>query len=462
MSGIDYSTLKSIVNLCDMPCAIMSVEKKADGTCGEIRMAATNSKFSMTGEDVEGLTYDAKLPKDPKFEDILFKAAWENEHYHAYIDTSRLYGYWTEDIIIPMNNGGDDKIGYCQFMYNLSKEMESGKYSMISPDIASFVIRTCINLRKDDDFYATMATVTKDIREFTDSFAASIMTVSKDMYQFEVVSESVRNNLKNLHDVFADIPYEVVESWEELISETNCIIIRNEQDMKDFESKAPEWVQTLRDNDVRSLILAPFIHQNMIIGYLYITNFDVSHLSRLKDTIEMVSFFLASEVAHHIFIDKLKTLSSLDIRTGVQNRNAMNSKVDELALELRISKTPFSVAFCNLNTLRTVNIQQGHDAGNNLLSDAGRILRDVFKDDFIFRSSGDEFAIISTNSSKDGFDAKIKELKEKANDPEWVYFTVGYYTDMTEGNLHAAMRFANEYEQEFKEDFYYNNPDMLK
>ena len=462
MSGIDYATLKNIVNMCNMPSAILSVEKNEDGSCGTILMAATNEKFSMTGENVEGKSYDLKIPKDPKFEDVLFKAAWNNEHYHAYVDTTRLYGYWTEDIVIPINNNGDPNIGYCQFIYNLSKEMDSGKYSIIAPDIASFVIRTCINLRKNDDFYTTMNLVTKEIREFTNSFAASIITISRDFYQFEVVSECVRNNLVNIHDIFANIPYEIVESWEDLVSGTDCIIIRNEQDMNDMEKKAPEWVDTLRKNDVKSICLAPFIHQNMVIGYLYITNFDINTLSRVKDTIEMVAFFLASEVAHHIFIDKLRSLSSLDIRTGVQNRNAMNTKVDELAMELKISPTPYSVAFCNLATLKTININQGHDAGNNLLRDAGKILRDVFKDDFIYRSAGDEFAVISTNSSEKEFEEKIKTLKEKASDPEWVYFTIGYYTDMTEGNLHTAMRFANEYGQEFKEEFYYTHPEMIR
>ena len=464
MSGISYDNLKMIVNLCNMPSAILSVRKKADGTCGEILMVATNDKFSMTGENVEGQPYDSKIPRDPKFEEILFNAAWKNEHYHAYIDTTRLYGYWTEDIVIPICNNDDPDIGYCQFSYVLSKEMEAGKYAIISPDIASFVIRTCINLRNGDDydFYAAMNTVTSDVREFTDSFAASIMTVSKDMYRFEVISACVRNNSKNLHDVFAEIPYEVVESWEELISGTDCVIIRNERDMKDVEAKAPAWVKTLRDNDVETLCLAPFIYQNMIIGYLYITNFDLAQLSRIKDIIEMVAFFLTSEVAHHIFIEKLKFQSSIDTRTGVQNRNAMNIKVDELAIELKLRPVPFSVAFCNLISLKTVNIQKGHEAGNDLLSDAGKLLKDIFKDDFVYRSSGDEFAIISTNSTKEGFDAKIQKLKENASDPEWLFFTVGYYTDKNDGNLHAAMRFASEYEQEFKEDFHYNYPEMVK
>lgn len=462
MSGIKYEDLKAIVNLCNMPSAILSVKKNSDGSCGEILMVATNSKFSMTGENVEGQPYDSKIPRDPKFEEIMFNAAWKGEHYHAYVDTTRLYGYWTEDIVIPISNDDDPEIGYCQFSYVLSKEMEAGKYSIISPDIASFVIRTCINLRKDDDFYSAMNTVTRDLREFTDSFAASIMTVSKDVYEFEVISANVRNNSKDLHAVFAKIPYEVVESWEELISGTDCIIIRNERDMKEVEAKAPAWVKTLRENDVESLCLAPFIYQNMIIGYLYITNFDVNQLSRFKDTIEMVAFFLTSEVAHHIFIEKLKIQGLTDSRTGVHNRNSMNIKVDELAVELKAKHTPFSVAFCKLTTLKTINIQKGHEAGNDLLSDAGKVLKEIFKEDFVCRSSGDEFAIISLHSTKESFDEKIQLLKQKASDPDWLYITVGYFTDMTDGNLHAALRFASEYEQEFQDDFYYNYPDMVK
>jgi GGDEF domain-containing protein len=462
MADKSYETFKQMVNLCNMPSAVFSVEKKADGTCGEIIMVATNEAFSMTGEDVEGKPYTFKIPKDPKFEEIWFEAAWENKHYHAYVDTTRLYGYWTEDIIIPLAHDEDSNIGYCQFMYNLTQQMDSGKYSIIAPDISSFVIRTCLNLRKEDDFYSAMETVTKDLRDFTDSFAASIMSISRELDCFEIISANVRNSAMDLFELFEKIPYEIVESWEALVSNTDCIIIRNEQDMKAIEAKAPAWVKTLRDNDVENLVLVPFIHQNTIIGYLYITNFDIANLARIKDTVELVSFILASEVAHHLFIDKLKNLSNIDARTGVYNRNAMNLKVDELAVQLRYEPKPFSVAFCYLNTLKTVNANHGHDAGNALLKQAGKILKEVFKDDYVYRSSGDEFAVISTGSTEEEFEAKIDLLKEKASDPEGVYFTIGHYTDKTDGQLHSAMHFANEYEQEFKEEFFYNNPDMVK
>ncbi|MBQ3798546.1 MAG: GGDEF domain-containing protein [Butyrivibrio sp.] len=462
MSENNYSNFKMLVNMCTMPCAVLSVEEKENGTIGDIIMVATNDLFSMTGEDVEGKPYTYKLSKDPKFEAILYNAAFKNEHYSSYIDTTRIYGYWTENIIVPLSHEEGSKTGYCQFMYKLTKEMDSGRYSIIAPDIASFVIRTCLNLRKEEDFYSSMEVVAKDIRDFTDSFATGIITISRDNDDYEVVGGAVRNAALTIVDIFSNIPYEIVESWEWLISDTDCIIIRNEEDLQYLEAKAPEWVKTLRDNKVSSLCLVPFIHQNMIIGYLYISNFDTEHIARFKDTIEMVSFFLSSEVAHHLFIDRLKSLSNVDVRTGVLNRNAMNNKVDELAVSLRYNPKPFSVAFCYLNTLKTINTSKGHDAGNDLLKDAGKILKQVFADDYVYRSSGDEFAVISTKSTEEEFEAKIELLKEKASDPEWVYFTIGYYTDSTEGKLHSAMHYANVYEQEYKEEFYYNNPDMVK
>ena len=462
MSDQNYESFKSLVNMCDMPCAVLSVEKKPDGTCGNIITLAANASFSMTGEDVEGMLYTEKLPKDPKFEAIVFNAAWKKEHYCSYIDTTRIYGYWTQNILIPLHHDEDSNIGYCQFMYNLTKEMDAGKYSIVAPDIASFVIRTCLNLRKEEDFYASMEVVAKDIREFTDSFATGILTITRELDRFEVVSGSVRNNALNISDVFATIPYEVVESWEGLISDTDCIIIRDEEDMKYIEAKAPAWAKTLRDADVTSLCLVPFIHQNTIIGYLYISNFNTEKIARFKDTIELVSFFLSSEAAHHLFIDKLKSLSNIDVRTGVLNRNAMNTKVDELAVQLRYDPKPFSVAFCYLNTLKTINSEQGHDAGNSLLKEAGRIFKEVFDGDYVYRSSGDEFAVISTGSTEEDFKKKVENLKERASDPNGVYFTIGYYTDTSEGQLHSAMHFANEYEQEYKEEFFYNNPDMVK
>ncbi|MCR5671388.1 MAG: GGDEF domain-containing protein [Butyrivibrio sp.] len=471
---MNYYNAKASVNLSPLPCAILAVEKKPDGTCGEITFFAVNEIFerdfyslfpeseSAKDEKIEGLPYYAHMQKEPKFEDLCFRAAWKGEHFNTYIDTTMMYGYWTENITLPICNDEETNIGYCQFMYSLNKEMDTGKFSQVSPDIASFIIKTCLELRNHDDYYSSMDTITRDIREYTDSFATCITTISPDEYKFDVVSECVRNNELCIKELFSKIPYEVVETWEALCGETNCIIIKNETDMDFYDQKAPAWVATLRENDVHSLILVPFVHQNNIIGYLYITNFDISQTERLKETIELITIFLAAETANHMIMEKLEYLSNIDMLTGVYNRNSMNVNVDELSTKLKLNPAPFSVAFCDLNGLKSINDNNGHENGDQLLKDAAKALKDIFADDKIYRAGGDEFTIISVGCTKEEFDEKIKRLRDIASDPDWLYFAIGSYHDDKKGNLRLAMRYADEEMYKDKDKFYEKYPNKRR
>ena len=473
MSDLNYENFKTMVNMYTIPAAVLQVHKNADGTCGDIIMYAINKLIESNykalfsgGEErsVEGQPYYANMPREPKFELICFDAAFKNRKSHTYVDTTMMYGYWTENILLPLGlsqDREDTDVGYCLFMYTLNKEMDAGKYATVSPDIASFVIKTCLTLRNEEDFASSLDTVTKDLREYTNSFATCIMTVTPDLYKFDILSECVRNNELSIKEIFDQIPYEVVETWEGLVGETNDIIIQSEDDMLFYESKAPEWVATLRANKVRSLILVPFIRQNAIIGYLYITNFNTDNLPRLKETIELVAFFLSSEVANHMFMERLEYLSNIDLLTGVYNRNSMNVNVDELSTKLKLHPKPFNVAFCDLNGLKSINDNDGHANGDQLLRDAAGVLKDIFQDDKIFRAGGDEFTIISFSSRLD-FEEKIRILREEASDPDWLYFAIGYYHDAKDGNLRLAMRYADEEMYKDKDKYYEKYPNKRR
>lgn len=474
--NLSYFTIKASVALSPLPCAVFSVEKLPDGSCGEIRFFAVNKAFekdfyslfpessiaSTEKEAIEGSLYTTHMQKEPKFEEICFRAAWNGAHFNTYVDTTRIYGYWTEDIMLPLEHEEGSNIGYCQFMYTLNKELDTNKFAVVSPEISNFAVKTCLELRNHEDFYSSMDKVTKDIREFTDSYATCITTVTPDLYKFEVLSECVRNNEVCIKEIFEHIPYDIVESWESLVSETSSVIIKDEEDMKFYEGKAPDWVKTLREDNVYSLVLAPLIHQNAVIGYLYITNFDTDKLMSVKETIELVSLFLSAEVANHMIMDRLEYLSNIDILTGVFNRNSMNVNVDELSTKLKLNPRPFSVAFCDLNGLKTINDNDGHDNGDKLLKDAAKVLKEVFVGDKIYRAGGDEFTIISLDCTKEEFDKKISNLREKASNPDWLYFAIGSYHDEKKGNLRLAMRYADEAMYKDKDKFYEKYPNKRR
>ena len=482
MNNEQYKKLKEYVSFSPIPSTIMSVEKLEDGSCGVMRFVAINEPFKKsyyemfagTEHDanisyenfettIEGQLYTQHLPKEPNFEAVCFKAAWEGQFISTYVDTTKMYGFWTQDILNPITEKSDDpNISFCQFSYTLNKEMDTGKFSTVSPDIASFVIKSCLELRNEKKFHESINNVIKDLREYTDSYAASIVTLDKDARSFEVVSAAVRDNDKNIQQIFSEFPYEIVESWEMLCQKTNNIIIKDEHDIKVLEKKAPEWIKTLRENDVESLCLVPFIHQGETIGFLYITNFDVSALVRIKETVELRSFFLTAEVANYFFLPKLEYLSNVDILTGVYNRNCMNAHVDELSTKLKLEPQPFSVAFCDLNGLKTINDKDGHSDGDRLLKDAANLLKEIFEDDLIFRAGGDEFTIISLSGTEEEFKKKIDDLKEEACDPDWLCFAVGYYHDESNGNLRLALRYADEAMYKDKDAYYQKHPDKRR
>ncbi len=484
MNKTIYEYFKELVNGFTLPATIFRVERDSDGNCRNITFFVTNEIFKKSfletfrgGYDeetfdneavtkmVEGTSYDDHMPQDPKFVNLVMDAAFNGKHIHTYVDTTKLYGYWTEDILFPAVPVSEEKVpegvSFCLFMYTLNTDMDAGKYSSVSPDISSFVIKACLELRDENDFLSSMNTVVAEIAEYTGAQRAVVMTYVKDDRTFKVVAEKSAEGITTAKDLFSDVPFEIVSSWERLLRDTNCIIITNDFEMEQYEKQAPEWVRTLKENDVHSLCLVPFIHQGTIIGYLYIRNFDTAEVTRIKETIELVSFFLTSEVANHLFLERMEYLSNVDMLTGVFNRNCMNVNVDELSIKLQIDPHPFNVAFCDLNGLKTINDNSGHDLGDKLLVYAADVLKEVFPDDKIYRAGGDEFVIISYSSEK-AFNEKIALLREKASDPEWLYFAIGHYYDDNTGQLRLAMRYADERMYEDKNKFYEKYPDKRR
>ncbi len=199
-----YNLLKQFVNLAPSPCTALAVERKPDGTCGEIRFFAVNDAFKRSFHDlyikttgkepasideldsfIEGQLYTLSISREPKFEEICFRSAWNKEYIHTYVDTTGMYGYWTEDFLIPCDCDHEENISYCYFIYQLNREMDTGKFSAVSPDISSYVIKACLELRNENEFYSSMNVVIKDLREYTDSLNACILTVDSERKTFQ-------------------------------------------------------------------------------------------------------------------------------------------------------------------------------------------------------------------------------------------------------------------------------------
>ncbi len=84
-----------------------------------------------------------------------------------------------------------------------------------------------------------------------------------------------------------------------------------------------------------------------------------------------------------------------DLLTGLNNKRFYVQT--EMLLDSRIGQEPdleFAVILCDVNGLKTVNSMQGRKAGDQIIVEAGRMLRGVFNHSNIYRIGGDEFLIL--------------------------------------------------------------------
>ena len=121
-----------------------------------------------------------------------------------------------------------------------------------------------------------------------------------------------------------------------------------------------------------------------------------------------------------IDITKLKTLendlaikASIDILTGLFNR----AKGLELISELLEEKTHFTIAFCDINSLKAINDGYGHVEGDRIISIvADTIMRFIETEDFAFRYGGDEFIIIFRNTKDKNYEITLEQINASLND----------------------------------------------
>ncbi len=89
-----------------------------------------------------------------------------------------------------------------------------------------------------------------------------------------------------------------------------------------------------------------------------------------------------------------------DDTTGVCNKASYKEKVKELDNSITDKKGNFAVAFFDINGLKKIYVHFGYEAGDKLLFECAKILKDVFGKKSVFHITGDEFVILADGQSK--------------------------------------------------------------
>jgi diguanylate cyclase (GGDEF)-like protein len=447
--------LQKFVNSFRAMTSILSVEKTTDGSIGTIRVELANPQYvaSMENRDndgksvfsqkfIPGSNYEMYMEKELNFEKFVYQSAILHKPVHAYIRPER-FNFCINQFMMPIDVDDDEK-GYCTFTLEIQPEEDLDTSTRLSSEISQNVLKACIKLRGSKDFRKTMDEVIEDVRIICKASTCSVLLTDFKERTCSILACARRQGMPplDLDRVFNNEYIYIAESWIETLKGSNCLIIQNEADMEIIRQRNPVWHKTMMEAGVESLVLLPLIHNNEFIGFIWASNFDTTRALRIKETLELVTFFIASEVASYKLVQRLRFLSNEDLLTGVNNRNAMNNRVLQF-VSREVHYRTISVVFADLNGLKPINDNEGHNAGDALLKSAAEILKQTFSDCEIYRAGGDEFVVVAIDVPKESLEARVEKLREKSKVKGNVSYAIGFYHDENAGDIRKAMREAD-------------------
>lgn len=183
------------------------------------------------------------------------------------------------------------------------------------------------------------------------------------------------------------------------------------------------------DGEDHLYVFLPFHERDITYGYCIMcdcnsevgTHFFLRYLQRLNITLERYRQKLNLDELNR----KLTDITRIDALTHVKNRMAYDNKAEELLAGINSGrKTEFAIAMFDINNLKMINDEMGHNEGDAYIINSSRLICKTFKHSPIFRIGGDEFlAVLTKEDYKNRYklletmEIKMEELQKEDVSP---------------------------------------------
>jgi diguanylate cyclase (GGDEF)-like protein len=119
---------------------------------------------------------------------------------------------------------------------------------------------------------------------------------------------------------------------------------------------------------------------------------------------------------------RLKTISMTDGLTGIENRRSLEDRLKEVWSHSMRLHEPVAVVMCDIDKFKSVNDNYGHLAGDAVLKEFAKLLKDEAREiDRVGRYGGEEFLLILPGTVLDAAVTFAERLREKVEGHTFSY-----------------------------------------
>ena len=175
------------------------------------------------------------------------------------------------------------------------------------------------------------------------------------------------------------------------------------------------WIVSWVFLTVFLLVASPFLVGSFLAGEPAGVGFALVFVHLVLMSALMIEFLRAygdTVFSQRLEVHQAERLASVDELTKVENRRGLERRLRSEAERMLRTGVPYSVVVVDLDHFKHVNDTFGHVAGDDVLRDVGRVLREGVRDgDHVGRWGGEEFAVVCPAASTDAASSLAERLR---------------------------------------------------
>ncbi|MBR6228348.1 MAG: sensor domain-containing diguanylate cyclase [Eubacterium sp.] len=218
---------------------------------------------------------------------------------------------------------------------------------------------------------------------------------------YEWCREGVSPEKENLQSV----PLEgAVQYWYQEFRERGYVYI---EDIEAYKKTNEKMYYILKPQRINCLIACPLEKESGYVGFFGVDNPPSETRKDLQKIVRLLGFFLVAIMRTRDKQEQLIRYSYVDSLTGLQNRRSL----EEMQEKVEKESESYGLLMCDINGLKRMNDEKGHEAGDEMIISVAESLKRVFGDRRVFRMGGDEFLVVREGGTSDQFSLAVTEVR---------------------------------------------------
>lgn len=135
--------------------------------------------------------------------------------------------------------------------------------------------------------------------------------------------------------------------------------------------------------------------------------------SGMNEMVDRLNFTLKELMSSQQHADAMSRLATLDSLTGIRNKTAFDNQLEVLEEEFEKDEKEFGFVMIDLNNLKLINDNYGHDKGDISIKKLCGIICDVFAHSPVYRVGGDEFIVLLQNEDFNNVESLVSAFRDR-------------------------------------------------